>query len=79
MDNGILNYIEFVTDILIALDGLVIESSELLKKAEVVYGESDERIEFLFASLDKFTKIPDIKIYFEISFKSRKLVFRKLP
>ncbi|WP_225034690.1 DUF262 domain-containing protein [Winogradskyella sp. SM1960] len=68
MDNGILNYIEFVTDILIALDGLEIESKELLKKAEIVYGESNERLAFLFSSLDKFTQIPDIDTYFESLF-----------
>jgi hypothetical protein len=65
MDNGILNYIEFVTDILIALDGLVIKSPELLKKVEIVYGESDTRLEFLFSSLDKFYEMPDIQTYFD--------------
>jgi len=68
MDNGILNYIEFVTDILIALDGLEIESSELLKKAEIVYKESNDRIAFLFASLDRFAEMSDIKAYFNSLF-----------
>lgn len=65
MDNGILNYIEFVTDILIALDELEINETELLKKAEIVYGKSNERIEFLFSSLNKFAEMSDIDIYFE--------------
>lgn len=65
MDNGILNYIEFITDILIARDELEVESTELLKKAEVVYGQNNERIVFLFSSLDKFTEISDIDNYFE--------------
>ncbi|SDH29947.1 DUF262 domain-containing protein [Winogradskyella thalassocola] len=68
MDDGILNFIEFVTDILIALDDLDIASSELLKKAEIVYGESDERLEFLFSSLNKFVGISDIDTYFESLF-----------
>ncbi len=65
MDNGTLNYIEFVTDILIALNGLDIESTELLKKAEIVYGKNNDRIEFLFSSLDKFAEIADIDNYFD--------------
>lgn len=68
MDSGILNYIEFITDILIALDGLDINETELLKKAEIVFGESTERLEFLFASLDKFAELSEIDTYFKSLF-----------
>lgn len=68
MDDGILNFIEYITDVLIAVNEIQIQETDLLKKAEKVYGLDDKNIRFLFNSLDLFVEVSDLDLYFNSLF-----------
>lgn len=57
VDSGFLSYFWYITDFLIIINSLKVESNDWIKIIKCVYKDKKENIQFLFTCLDLFEKI----------------------
>ena len=54
VDQSFLNFYQYITDLLITIEDIIIEDNYWLEVASTVYGNNQENVEYLFNALDVF-------------------------